>query len=158
MITVMVVLEFSFGMALSWVLEHVSPCPNRNPWQAQFIWISFCNNTSVCSGSACKFSLYGMTNARPHRANIVNEYLEEEDITCLEWSAFYSNLNTIEHVWDTLGRRIAACIINQICLFRNGALIDDWHCLPQEQLNNLVLSNSGCSDIVLTVLQYMTNI
>ncbi|GFS50718.1 transposable element Tcb1 transposase, partial [Trichonephila clavipes] len=43
-------------------------------------------------------------NARPHRANIVDECLLSEDITRMEYGL---DLNSIEHVWDMLGRRIA---------------------------------------------------
>ncbi|GFX48207.1 transposable element Tcb2 transposase [Trichonephila clavipes] len=37
-------------------------------------------------------------NARPHRANIVDECLESEDITRMDWSAYSPSLNPIEHV------------------------------------------------------------
>ncbi|GBO14049.1 hypothetical protein AVEN_91357-1 [Araneus ventricosus] len=47
-------------------------------------------------------------NACPHRATIVDEYLHEEDIIRLEWTAFFSDLNPVEHVWDILGRRVVA--------------------------------------------------
>ncbi|GFV44717.1 transposable element Tcb1 transposase [Trichonephila clavipes] len=47
-------------------------------------------------------------NARPHRANIVDECLQSEDITRMDWSAYSQDLNPIEHVWDMLGRRIPA--------------------------------------------------
>ncbi|GFV45779.1 transposable element Tcb2 transposase [Trichonephila clavipes] len=42
-------------------------------------------------------------NARPHRANIVDECLQSEDITRMDWSAYSPDLNPMEHVWDMLG-------------------------------------------------------
>ncbi|GFY14126.1 transposable element Tcb1 transposase [Trichonephila clavipes] len=47
-------------------------------------------------------------NARPHRTLAVEELLESEDITRMDWTAYFPDLNPIEHVWEVLGRRIAA--------------------------------------------------
>ncbi|GFV41648.1 DDE_3 domain-containing protein [Trichonephila clavipes] len=40
-------------------------------------------------------------NARPHRANIVDECLQSEDITRMDWPAYSPDLNPIEHAWQT---------------------------------------------------------
>ncbi|GFX28531.1 transposable element Tc3 transposase [Trichonephila clavipes] len=47
-------------------------------------------------------------SARPHCANIVDECLQSDDITRMDWPAYSPDLNPIEHVWDMLGRQIAA--------------------------------------------------
>ncbi|GFY30709.1 transposable element Tcb2 transposase [Trichonephila clavipes] len=56
---------------------------------------------------ACGPEFTLMDNARPHRALLVDEFLESEDIHRMDWPARSSDLNPIEHVWDTLGRAIA---------------------------------------------------
>ncbi|GFY04200.1 transposable element Tcb1 transposase [Trichonephila clavipes] len=43
-------------------------------------------------------------NARPHRANILYECLQSEDITRVDWLAYSPYVNPIEHVWDMPGR------------------------------------------------------
>ncbi|GFW83329.1 transposable element Tcb1 transposase [Trichonephila clavipes] len=42
--------------------------------------------------------LFMDTNARPHHANIVDECLQSEDITRMDWPAYSPDLNPIEHV------------------------------------------------------------
>ncbi|GFW73592.1 DDE_3 domain-containing protein [Trichonephila clavipes] len=80
-------------------------------------------------------------NARPHRAYIVDECLQSEDITRMDWPAYSPDLNPIEHVWDMLGRRIAARQPLLTCLPElRRALLDEWCNIPQDPIDNLILS------------------
>ncbi|GFW90557.1 transposable element Tcb1 transposase [Trichonephila clavipes] len=83
-------------------------------------------------------------NARPHHANIVDECLQSEDITRMDWPAHSPDLNPIEHVWDMLGRRIAARQLPPTCLPKvRRALLHEWCNIPQYQIDNLILSMPG---------------
>ncbi|GFW21524.1 transposable element Tcb2 transposase [Trichonephila clavipes] len=46
-------------------------------------------------------------NCRPHRANLVEDFLFEEGIVRMERPACSPEMNPIEHVWDALGIRVA---------------------------------------------------
>ncbi|GFT58892.1 transposable element Tcb2 transposase [Trichonephila clavipes] len=79
-------------------------------------------------------------NERPHRTLAVDELLESEDITRMDWPAYSTDLNPIEHVWDALGRRIAARLHHpENTQQRKQMLIEEWALLPQEMLHQLVL-------------------
>ncbi|GFX51676.1 transposable element Tcb2 transposase [Trichonephila clavipes] len=80
-------------------------------------------------------------NARPHRTLAVEELLESEDITRMDWPAYSPDLNPIEHVWDALERRIAARLHHpENTQQLKQMLIEEWVLLPQEMLHQLVLS------------------
>ncbi|GFW53480.1 transposable element Tcb2 transposase [Trichonephila clavipes] len=80
-------------------------------------------------------------NARPHRTLAVEELLESEDITRMDWPAYSADLNPIEHVWVALGKRIDACLHHpENTQQLKQMLIEEWALLPQEMLLQLVLS------------------
>ncbi|GFX27413.1 transposable element Tcb1 transposase [Trichonephila clavipes] len=80
-------------------------------------------------------------NARPHTANILDKCLQSKDITRIYWPAYSPDLNPIEHVGDMLGRRIAARQPLPTCLQElRRALLDEWCNIPQDQIDNLILS------------------
>ncbi|GFW70682.1 transposable element Tcb2 transposase [Trichonephila clavipes] len=95
-------------------------------------------------------------NARPHRILAVEELLESEDITRMDWPAYSPDLNPIEHVWDALGRCIAARLHhpenNQQL---KQMLIEEWAILPQEMLHQLVLSMRRRADWKYTRIYYL---
>ncbi|GFT02367.1 transposable element Tcb1 transposase [Trichonephila clavipes] len=79
-------------------------------------------------------------NARPHRANIAEECLQSGNITRMDWP-YSPDLNPIEHVWDMLGRGVAARQPPPTCLPElRRALLDEWCNIPQDQTDNLILS------------------
>ncbi|GFW91740.1 transposable element Tcb2 transposase [Trichonephila clavipes] len=70
--------------------------------------------------------------ARPHRTPAVEELLESEDISRMDWPAYSPDLNPIEHVWDALGRRIAARLHHSENTQQlKQMLIEEWALLPQ---------------------------
>lgn len=80
-------------------------------------------------------------NARPHTSRAVRNFLEESNIRVLQWPSQSPDLNPIEHAWDMLQRRvlsIGAPRDNRRNLF--SALSEAWRAIPQEDLDNLILS------------------
>ncbi|GFT30890.1 DDE_3 domain-containing protein [Trichonephila clavipes] len=56
----------------------------------------------------------------------------------MDWPAHSPDLNPIEHVWDMLGRRIAARQAPPTYLPELWrALLDEWCNIPQDQIDNL---------------------
>ncbi|GFY23525.1 transposable element Tcb1 transposase [Trichonephila clavipes] len=80
-------------------------------------------------------------NSRSHRASIVDECLQSEDIKRTDWPAYSSpKWNPIKHVWDMLGRRIEARQPPPTCLPElRRALLDEWCNNPEDQIDNLIL-------------------
>ncbi|GFU33788.1 retrovirus-related Pol polyprotein from transposon TNT 1-94 [Trichonephila clavipes] len=59
----------------------------------------------------------------------------------MDWPAYFSDLDPIEHAWDALGRRIAARLHHpENTQLLKQMLIEEWALLPQEMLYQLVLS------------------
>ncbi|GFW47163.1 DDE_3 domain-containing protein [Trichonephila clavipes] len=59
----------------------------------------------------------------------------------MDWPAYSPDLNPLEHVWDMLSRRIAARQPPPTCLPElRRALLDEGCNIPQDQIDNLILS------------------
>ncbi|GFU89349.1 transposable element Tcb2 transposase [Trichonephila clavipes] len=80
-------------------------------------------------------------NARPHRARIVEEYLEDHGLERKEWPARSPDLNPIEHLWDYLGREVAALNPPPRSLHElKQGLLCVWSSLPIPVSDNLINS------------------
>ncbi|GFV75673.1 transposable element Tc3 transposase [Trichonephila clavipes] len=59
----------------------------------------------------------------------------------MDWSARSEDLNSIEHVWDFLGRRLAARTLPPVMIRElRLALQDEWAAKPQQLIVFLILS------------------
>ncbi|GBM53287.1 hypothetical protein AVEN_52312-1 [Araneus ventricosus] len=80
-------------------------------------------------------------NTRPHRALLVDEFIESEDISRMDWPGRSPDLNPIENVCDALGRAIATRNPPpRTSLEMKTTLLNEWDQLPQEMINCLISS------------------
>ncbi|GFU34542.1 transposable element Tcb2 transposase [Trichonephila clavipes] len=80
-------------------------------------------------------------NAPYHRTVAAEQHLESEDIERMDWPARFPDLNPIEHVWDFLGRRLAALTLPPLTIRElRLALQDEWAAMPQKLIDTLILS------------------
>ncbi|GFX77843.1 transposable element Tcb2 transposase [Trichonephila clavipes] len=80
-------------------------------------------------------------NAPCHRTVAAEQLLESEDIERMDWPARSPDLNPIEHVWDFLGRCLAARTLPRVTIreFRL-ALQDEWEAMAQQLIDTFILS------------------
>ncbi|GFW97745.1 transposable element Tc3 transposase [Trichonephila clavipes] len=80
-------------------------------------------------------------NAPCHRTVTAEQLLESEDIERMDWPARSPDLNPIEHVWDFLGRRLAARTLPPVTIRElRLALQDEWAAMPQQLIDTVILS------------------
>ncbi|GFU76875.1 transposable element Tcb2 transposase [Trichonephila clavipes] len=79
-------------------------------------------------------------NAPCPRTVAAEQLLESEDIERMDWPARSPDLNPIEHVWDFLGRCLAARTLPPVTIRElRLALQDEWAAMPQ-LIDTLILS------------------
>lgn len=73
-------------------------------------------------------------------AHLANAYIQDVDISCVEWVARRPDLNPL-HAWDELERRVRQRNPAPACLhgLRN-ALMEEWPNIDQNRFRNLVYS------------------
>ncbi|GFW23171.1 transposable element Tc3 transposase [Trichonephila clavipes] len=88
-------------------------------------------------------------NAPCHRTVAAEQLLESED---MDWPARSPDLNPIEHVWDFLGRRLAARTLPPVTIRElRLALQDEWAAMPQQLIHTLILSRGRRCETCLAV-------
>ncbi|GFV35947.1 transposable element Tcb2 transposase [Trichonephila clavipes] len=94
-------------------------------------------------------------NARPHRARIVEEYLEDHGLERMEWPARSPDLNPIEHLWGYLGREVAALNPPPRSLHElKQGLLCVWSSLPIPVSDNLINSmGNRCRQCIQNILK-----
>ncbi|GFY12878.1 DDE_3 domain-containing protein [Trichonephila clavipes] len=77
-------------------------------------------------------------NAPRHRTVAAKQLLESENIERMDWPARSPDL---EHVWDFLGRRLAARTLPPVTIRElRLALQDEWAATPQQLIDTFILS------------------
>ncbi|GFW64339.1 transposable element Tcb2 transposase [Trichonephila clavipes] len=91
-------------------------------------------------------------NAPCHRTVAAEQLLESEDIESMDWPAGSPDLNPIDHVWDFLGKRLAARTLPPVTIRElRLALQDEWAAMPQQLIDTLILSMGRRCEICLAV-------
>lgn len=81
-------------------------------------------------------------NARPHTARIVQNFIEEENLTVIEWPANSPDLNPIEHLWSIMGRRLQDREQPNNLQVLAVQLQEEWNNIPQGTIRQLIESMS----------------
>ncbi|GFV77582.1 transposable element Tcb2 transposase [Trichonephila clavipes] len=80
-------------------------------------------------------------NAPCHHTVAAEQLLESEDIERMDWPERSPDLNPIEHVWDFLGRSLAARTLPPVTIRElRLALQDEWADMPQQLIDTLIIS------------------
>ena len=80
-------------------------------------------------------------NARPHRARIEQQSLQQNNVDQLDWPARSPGLSPIEHVWEILGQRVRQRVPRLRTLQALGAAFqEEWRRIPQLQITRLIRS------------------
>ncbi|GFV39731.1 transposable element Tcb2 transposase [Trichonephila clavipes] len=96
-------------------------------------------------------------NAPCHRTVAAEQLLESEDIERMDWPARSPDLNPIEHVWDFLGRRLAARTLPPVTIRElRLALQDEWAAMPQQLIDTLILSMGRRCETCLAVREIIS--
>jgi hypothetical protein len=79
--------------------------------------------------------VFHQDNARSHSSRVAMNFLNENHIRTLPWPTLSPDLNSIEHLWNEVGRRVRRPeSIDQL----QRALTDEWNNIPQAFVMRLI--------------------
>ena len=85
--------------------------------------------------------IFMQDNARPHTAQITQNFLRHENIETMNWPANSPDLNPIENLWDMMGRRFRALPNPPANLDELTVAISEiWNDIDQADMRTLILS------------------
>ena len=80
-------------------------------------------------------------NASPHVVRVVTDFLTQNNVNVLPWTAISPDLSPIEHVWDEMQRRLRGLQNQPLTLpDLSCALVRIWNGIPQAFFRTLVTS------------------
>jgi transposase len=80
-------------------------------------------------------------NAPAHRARVVQDFLQQQQIDQLPWPAYSPDCNSIEHAWDALDRAVRSRDVQPSNLDElTTALQEEWRNIGQRSINKPVES------------------
>ena len=83
--------------------------------------------------------LLAYDNAISHRACVVDAYLHEQDIIRMDWAPYRSDMNSIEYIWDEIGRGSEEMDPQSVNLRQLGVVVQNlWQQIPLERVQTLV--------------------
>ena len=89
-------------------------------------------------------------NARPHRAWVVDQYLQQEGVERMQWPAKSPDLNPIDHCWEIPQRRVSARARQPKTVKElQNMLVQEWHRIPMANIRRLILSfPRKCQEVI----------
>ena len=85
-------------------------------------------------------------NPRPRRDCVVDAYIHEQDIIRMDWAPYSPDMNSIEHIWDEIGRGLQELDPQSVNLRQLGVVVQILRQqIPLERVQTLV-SSMPCRD------------
>ena len=80
-------------------------------------------------------------NARPHRGDVVDQYLVQQGINRMDWPSKSPDLNPIEHVWSFMKHNLSQRLLPHHTIADLRRMVqEEWNGLTMQFINRLIRS------------------